>query len=107
MEPVDLQHPGRVAVVRGPAVYVLDAGRHEPVPQLPDDLNAWLTLAGSTVSPSTARVEEGPERFRMPPFQDARGPRNLTALWRPFYSTVENWRYRIYFDKKDLPMLLW
>jgi hypothetical protein len=52
-------------------------------------------------------VEEGPGLFRMPPFQDARGSRNLTALWRPFYSTVEDWRYRLYFDRKDLPMELW
>jgi uncharacterized protein len=106
MEPVDLQHPTRVAVVRGPAVYVLDAGRHEPVPQLPDDLNAWLGPAGSSVSPSSRKVEKGPELFRMPPFQDPSGPRNLTALWRPFYSTVEDWRYRMYFEKKDLPMVL-
>jgi len=106
-EPVDLQHPTRVAVARGPSVYVLDAGRHEPVPQLPDDLNAWLTPAGSSVSPSTRMVENGSGFFRMPPFQGPRGSRNLTALWRPFYSTVENWRYRLYFDKKDLPMVLW
>jgi DUF1680 family protein len=107
MEPVDPQHPTRVAVVRGPVVYVLDAGRHEPVPQIPDDLDAWLTPGGSSVSPSTGRVEDGPELFRMPPFQDPRGSRKLTALWRPFYSTVENWRYRIYFDRQSLPMALW
>jgi hypothetical protein len=95
-----------VAVVRGPAVYVLDAGRHEPVPQLPDDLNAWLRPAGSSVSPSSRRVEDGPELFRMPPFQDASGPHNPTSLWRPFYSAVEDWRYRMYFEKKDLPMVL-
>lgn len=106
IQPVDLQHPTRVAVLRGPVVYVLDAGRHEPVPQLPDDLDAWLTPAGSPVSPSTERMETEKALFRMPPFQDRRGPRNLTALWRPFYSTVENWRYRIYFEKEDLPMLL-
>jgi len=29
------------------------------------------------------------------------------AFWRPFYSTVENWRYRMYFERKDLPMVLW
>ena len=109
MEAVDPQHPTRVAIVRGPVVYVMDAGRHEPVPQLPDEdrLDAWLTPAGSSVSPSTGRVEEGPELFRMPPYQDPRGPRNTTALWRPFYSTVENWRYRMYFERKDLPMVLW
>jgi DUF1680 family protein len=107
MEPVDQQHPTRVAVVRGPAVYVLDAGRHEPVPQLSDNLDAWLKPADRSVSPATQKVEEGPGLFRMPPFQDARGSRNLTALWRPFYSTVEDWRYRLYFDRKDLPMELW
>jgi uncharacterized protein len=106
-EAVDPQHPKRVAVVRGPVVYVLDAGRHEPVPALPPDLNQWLAPAGSTVSPSTGRVEDGPELFRMPDFQDPRGPRTLTALWRPFYSTVENWRYRMYFDSDALPILLW
>lgn len=105
-EAVDPQHPTRVALVRGPAVYVLDAGRHEPVPQLPNDLDSWLTPAGRSVSPSTEQVEESPGLFRMAPFQEPSGPRNLTALWRPFYSTVEDWRYRMYLDKNELPMVL-
>jgi DUF1680 family protein len=45
IEAVDPQHPTRVAIVRGPVVYVMDVGRHEPVPQLPDEdrLDTWLT----------------------------------------------------------------
>ena len=31
----------------------------------------------------------------------------MTALLRPFYSTVENWRYQLYFERKNLPMVLW
>jgi uncharacterized protein len=110
MEAVDPQHPTRVAIVRGPVVFVMDAGRHEPVPALPDaeKLDAWLTLdQGPPVFPWVSQDLQQTTVFRMPPFQLPQGARTLTARWRPFYSTVENWRYRMYFERKNLPMVLW
>ena len=47
--PVDQQHPDRVAVVRGPVVYVQDASVHEPVWGLPandEELNQALFTSG-------------------------------------------------------------
>jgi hypothetical protein len=110
MEAVDRQHPTRVAIVRGPAVFVMDAGRHEPVEALPDEdkLDGWLTLDdGPPVFPWMDPTMQQTTVFRMPPFKQAKGERAMTTRWRPFYSTVENWRYRLYFDRKDLPMVLW
>ncbi len=45
MEPVDLYHPNRVAVVRGPAVFVLEGAYHDPAFALPmrdEELERWL-----------------------------------------------------------------
>ncbi|HET7840846.1 MAG TPA: hypothetical protein VFM21_04535, partial [Terriglobia bacterium] len=109
-EAVDPQHPTRVAVVRGPVVYIMDAGRHEPVQQLPDEdqLDAWLTLdQGPPVFPWVTPQLQQTTVFKMPPFQQSKGKRTMTARWRPFYVTPENWRYRMYFERKNLPMVLW
>ncbi len=97
LEPVDSQHPTRVAIVRGPVVYVIDAGAHEPMPQLPEssELDTWFI------------PDERPGVFRMPPFDVSGGPRTLTARARPFYALGRAQRYRMYFEKKDLPIVLW
>jgi DUF1680 family protein len=97
LEPIDPQHPTRVAIVRGPIVYVIDAGPHEPMPPIPAEaeLEKWLTPT------------ETPGLYRMPPFNVSGGPRTLTALARPFYAVGRAWRYRMYFENKDLPIVLW
>jgi hypothetical protein len=97
LEPIDPQHPTRVAIVRGPVVYVIDAGHHEPMPPIPAEaeLEKWLTPA------------EKPGLYRMQPYNVSGGPRTLTALARPFYAVDERLPYRMYFETKDLPIVLW
>src|SRR5262249_20330820 len=46
MEPVDAQHPDRVAVMRGPVVFVLEGAYHDPnfaLPKTNAELPTWLT----------------------------------------------------------------
>jgi DUF1680 family protein len=97
LEPIDAQHPTRVAIVRGPVVYVIDAGPHEPMPPIPAEaeLEKWLT------------PDRTPGFYHMQPYNVSGGPRTLTALARPYYAVGRAWRYRMYFENKDLPIVLW
>ena len=97
LEPIDPQPPTRVAIVRGPVVFVIDAGAHEPMPPIPAEaeLEKWLT------------PDETRGLYRMQPYNVSGGPRNLTARARPFYAVDERWPYRMYFETKDLPIVLW
>jgi hypothetical protein len=92
--PVDHAKPNRIALVRGPAVYVLDAqppDRYIDLPQRqrlenglvtdPDDLGAWKVL------PDSASAME--------------------SRLRPFHAVAEGWRYRMYFDRDQLPAAFW
>ena len=52
MEPVDAQHPDRVAVVRGPVVFVLEGAYHDPNFSLPlknEELATWLVAEPGAV----------------------------------------------------------
>lgn len=94
MLPVARQHPDRVAVVRGPAVLVLEAAYHDAAFRLPetdDELNQWLVKADT------------PAFFKIQPPDGSR----VRSLFRPFYTVAENYPYKMYFDKKSLPMGLW
>ena len=91
---VDAHHPDRVAVVRGPVVMVEDNSHHNPLFRLPegeDDLNAWLVPAAA------------PGVFAM----ERLGGRKENLVFRPFYALGEGYPYRMYLDKKDLPIELW
>ena len=64
MEPVDRQHPHRVAVVRGPVVMALEAAYHDAAFRLPgtdDELNRWLVAdeGWSRVSFNSATPDPG------------------------------------------------
>ena len=92
---VDAQHPHRAAVVRGPVVLVQDGMIHEPMFKLPendDDLNKYLVAD-----------EEGPGVFRFAPPDGS----NVMAKFRPFYSVIGDYYYRMYFDLDKLPVVLW
>ncbi len=94
MQPVDSQHPNRVAIVRGPVVLALDFNYHDPGFQLPqneDDLNKWLV------------PDESPVVFRVVP-SDGRAVR---LRFRPFYEFAEDFPYVMYFDKNAQPYGLW
>ncbi len=91
---VDRWHPDRVAVVRGPVVLVQDAAVHEAVHALPandEELNQWLVPAGA------------PGVFRMQPPDKV----NVVATFQPFYAMPEVNSYRMYFDRNNLPYMLW
>jgi len=92
MKPVDRQHPSRVAVVRGPVVLVLESDYHESAFRLPErdeDLEKWLV---PDTTPGAFRIE-------LP------GGGRVRSRIVPFYSTVENFSYKMYFDTEDLPIV--
>lgn len=95
MQPIDKQHPNRVAIVRGPVVMVLDAGYYEGAFRLPetdDDLNKWLvadTMQGVFRDQDLPAANRGRTRIR------------------PFYMLEERYPYRMYFDTKALPLPLY
>jgi DUF1680 family protein len=93
MEPVDRQHPRRVAVVRGPVVLVYDDWAMETLPRLPepDQLDKGL-VAGEQAG--TFRVAQ------------ADGSK-LVARLRPFYAVGEAAPYRMYHDLDSLPIPVW
>jgi hypothetical protein len=94
MEAVDRQHPDRVALVRGPAVFVLDSDHHEPELRLPkadDELATWLIPD----SPSSV--------FRIQP----PGGGRVGSKFRPFYAVGGDYPYQMYFDRDALPYSLW
>ncbi len=94
MEAADRQHPDRVAVVRGPAVLVLDSDHHESELRLPktdDELAAWL-------------IPDTPSNvFRIQP----PGGGRVGSKFRPFYAVGEDYPYQMYFDRDALPYSLW
>jgi len=80
--------------VRGPVVMALEADYHDPNFRLPDtdaELNQWL-VAG-----------ERPGWFNVRPPDQSRVRSNL----RPFYSIGQEYPYKLYFDKKALPLAFW
>jgi uncharacterized protein len=110
MEPVDRQHPDRVAVVRGPVVLALEGAYHDPGFELPsrdEELATWLVPEQGSLPrgiwsvglPETVYATS----FRVAP-PDGRAVR---LRFRPFYEMAENYPYFMYFDRKDLPWRLW
>ncbi len=110
MEPVDRFHPDRVAVVRGPVVFVLEGAYHDPNFALPlsdEDLESWLVPeAGST--PRGVWSTGLPETTYATNFRVERPDKRPVRLrFRPFYEAFENYPYFMYFDRKSLPWRLW
>jgi DUF1680 family protein len=93
MEPVDRQHPRRVAVVRGPVVLVMDDWVFETIPRLPEprDVEKWLV------------ADAAPGVFRLAPPDGTR----VQAKFRPFYAVGEVTPYRMYHDLDSLPIPVW
>jgi len=111
MEPVDQQHPDRVAVVRGPVVLALEGAYHDPYFRLPerdDDLERWLVPEAWSMPialrmPVVKPPEPTPTVFRVVP------PRGNAARlkFRSFYEIPEGYPYFMYFDRRELPWRLW
>jgi len=111
MVAVDRQHPERVAVVRGPVVFVLEAAYHDPYFRLPerdDDLETWLVqdAAGPPTAvltpPDPGRVASSAVFRVVPPDKSP-----VRLKFRPFYDVPEAYPYAMYFDRRTLPYRLW
>jgi hypothetical protein len=112
MEPIDAQHPDRVAVVRGPVVLVLEGAYHDPNFRLPftdAELNQWLVPeTGSTLASGIWSTGLAPEKDPVTIFRVALPDKLPVRLrFRPFYEVGENYPYFMYFDRKSLPWKLW
>jgi DUF1680 family protein len=93
-EPVDRQHPRRVAVVRGPVVMALEYNYHAPWFELPKaeaDLAKWLAPDESPSVFRVSRPDGKPVRLKL----------------RPFYAMAEDFPYLMYFDLDNPPYALW
>ena len=86
--------PARVALVRGPVVFVQEGNTHEPIFRFPNDEAALNTLLVP---------DREPGHFRFVPPDKSR----IQALVRPFYTMTENYPYRMYVDLRDVPFELW
>jgi DUF1680 family protein len=110
MEPVDRWHPERVAVVRGPVVFVLEGAYHDPnfaLPRTNDDLQRWLV-------PEAGTLPRGVWSTGLPPavyptsLRVARPDgRSVRLRFRPFYEIGPEYPYFMYFDRDRLPWGLW
>jgi hypothetical protein len=110
MEPVDRQHPNRVAVVRGPVVMALEGAYHDPnfaLPRTNEELGRWLV-------PEPGSLPRGVWSTAVPPtayptsLRVARPDGRAVRLrFRPFYEMTENYPYFMYFDRDALPWSLW
>ena len=94
MEPVDRWHPDRVAVVRGPAVMVLEGDWHEPYFHLPTD---DATLASLLVP------DERPGAFRV----HLPNGKVVRSKFRPFYDIERYYPYFMYMDRGNMGYDLW
>ena len=108
MQPVDKQHPDRVAIVCGPSVLVLEAAYDDPFtfPANDTELNQWAK-PDTGVGPSSARGKRSvlpiPGAFGLHPADGTK----INSLLRPFYTVDENYPYRMYFDRKAPPIVYW
>jgi len=93
MEPIDRQHPRRVAVVRGPVVLVMDDWVFETIPRLPEPANLEKELVADNASGV----------FRLAPADG----HLVQAKFRPFYAVGEVTPYRMYHDLDSLPIPVW
>jgi DUF1680 family protein len=110
MEPVDRQHPDRVAVMRGPVVMVLEGAYHDPYFRLPerdDDLASWL-VAEKWAKPTAILSPVAETRDTMSVFRVVPPDKSPVRLkFRPFYDLGEGYPYFMYFDRRQLPWRLW
>ena len=108
LQPVDRQHPSRVAVVRGPVVLVLEFDYHDPAFALPtndDELNKWLVPCEAAPPASSYRPHFG----CTPAVYNVKRPdgRPVRLQFRPFYEMPENFPYLMYVDLEAWPYKLW
>jgi hypothetical protein len=94
MEPVDRWHPDRIAVVRGPAVMVMEGDWHEPYFHMPKD---DATLGRLLVA------DERPGAFQV----KLPSGKKVRSKFRPFYDIERFYPYFMYFDRDNMGYDLW
>jgi len=106
----DEHHPDRVALMRGPVVYVLEGAYHDTAIRLPhDDADLARLLqpepAGRPrgVHGAYAPQPDAPTVFRLTPPD---GP-PARLRFRPFYEIGEGYPYFMYFDRGAPPQPMW
>ena len=94
MQPIDAQHPRRVAITNGPVTLAMQDWVFEEIPSLPEPeaLSTWLI-------PDEAHAGA----FKIAP---QRG-KTYNARFLPFYEYGEVIPYRIYFDLDAAPIPVW
>ena len=110
MEPVDRQHPDRVAVVRGPVVFVLEGSYHDPNFRLPmrdEELETWLVAEAGTLARGVWAVGAPETDFPTILRVELPDKKPVRLRFRPFYEIGENYPYFMYFDRRALPWRLW
>jgi len=94
MQPVDSQHPERVAVVHGPVAMVMEGSWQETGFTLPKTDTEFEKLLIADAEPGWFGVR-------------APGGGTNHSRFRPFYSEGELAAYYMYFDKASLPVVMW
>lgn len=110
MEPVDRQHPDRVAVMRGPVVFVLEGSYHDPNFRLPmqdEELETWLVPEAGTLPRGVWAVGTPESDFPTILRVELPDKKPVRLRLRPFYEIGENYPYFMYFDRRALPWKLW
>ncbi|HWG58448.1 MAG TPA: beta-L-arabinofuranosidase domain-containing protein [Candidatus Acidoferrales bacterium] len=94
MQPVDKEHPERVAIVRGPVAMVMEGLWQETEFKLPKTDAEFEAMLAPDPRPGYFRV---------------RKPSGGTQHSRfcPFYTQVQAVPYYMYFDKQSLPVVQW
>ncbi len=109
--PVDREHRNRVALARGPVVYVLEAAYHDPffrLPEADDDLERWLVQDAAGVPTAVLSPPESGRLFSAAVFRVAPPDGSHVRLkFRPFYDVPEGYPYAMYFNRRALPYRLW
>jgi uncharacterized protein len=110
MEAVDPEHPDRVAILRGPVVFVLEGAYHDPNFRLPlrdVDLATWLVAEPGGVPRGEWATALPPTAYATNLRVQRPDGRSVRLRFRPFYEIVENYPYFMYFDRRTLPWSLW
>lgn len=110
MAPADPHMPDRVALMRGPVVFVLEGAYHDTAVRLPHDdaaLAAWLQPEPGGrprgVHGAYTPQPDPPTVFRLVPPD---GP-PARLRFRPFYEIGEGYPYFMYLDRDAPPPKMW
>ncbi len=94
LQPVDKEHPDRVAAVRGPVAMVMEGGWQEVNFTLPNTDAEFEQMLSADTAGGSFRVKSPKGGFNHSKF-------------RPFYTEPQDTAYYMYFDRKSLPVVMW